>query len=66
MNSQGPGQIHVRDVNGFPGELTYVHLQVGIREGSGHVLSWRDRGLTRMCIPIFLASLWRDLAEGQE
>lgn len=27
MNSQGPGQIHVGDVNGFPWELTYVHLQ---------------------------------------
>lgn len=29
-------------------------------------MGWRDCGLTRACIPIFLVSPWRDLAKGQE
>ena len=44
-------------------------LKAGLSEGSGHVLSnneLRAPGLTSMCIPVFLAPLGRDLAEGQE
>lgn len=44
-------------------------LKVGVGEGNEFVLSnngWRDCGLTRMYFPIFLVSLWRDLAKGQE
>lgn len=44
-------------------------LKVGVGEGNELVLSnngYGDCGLTRMYIAIFLVSLWKDLAKGQE